>query len=306
MNKEPLNPIPWILGGLALLIVCAGFFNSEYASFDYWRDMEDGASRSEVVRNLGLLAVAVLGVIFAILRWHNLNRQAATAERQADTANKQRALAERGLITDRFSKAAEHLGSAEILIRLGGIYTLWRLIEEIPGRDEDARRRDVEMILNILTSFVRHDEEGRVTQDEDGRTVLRIDVETIIHLLGYPRAPYRSIMPTDHKLDFRGANLSGAQLGVCDFHNANFFTANLSDAVLIDTNLSEAFLAYAKFNGANMHRAILTDADLSGADFTGAIGMTQEQIDSALWDKKYPLMLPKGLTPPPQKPKEEE
>ncbi|MHC8510273.1 MAG: pentapeptide repeat-containing protein [Rhodospirillales bacterium] len=255
-------------------VFCGLFF------LEYWTD-EKGAQRSEVARNVGLMSAAVIGLVLAF--WRSL------------IADKQRALTERGLITERINKAVENLGHETVAVKLGGVYALWRLIEEIPGQDKDARRSDVKMILDILTAFVRHDAKERVSDGKSGKPVLRADVETAVKLLGDKNAPYRSITP-DYKLNLHGANLSGATLYDCDFQNTVFVAADLS----------EAYLGLTKFSGAIMHTAILTNANLSGVDFTGAIGMTQKQVDSAFWDDFGPPILPVDLNAPPQKPKKEE
>ncbi len=106
----------------------------------YW--LEGGnALRSEVVRNLGLLAVAIIGVCFGIWRAMTAYKQARASERQAHTA-------EQGLITERFSRAVEQLDHDGVTVRIGGLYALKRIAEDSVERDHLA-------VMDVITNFVR-------------------------------------------------------------------------------------------------------------------------------------------------------
>jgi hypothetical protein len=56
---------------------------------------------------------------------------------------------EQGHLTDRYAKAIEHLGSATIDVRLGGIYALERIAHDSP------RVQDQATIVEVLSAFVR-------------------------------------------------------------------------------------------------------------------------------------------------------
>ncbi len=110
--------------------------------------------------------------------------------------------------------------------------------------------------------------------------------------------------------DLTGANLSGADLSVVDLPGANLSQTNLSGA-----NLSEADLYGADLTGANLSMANLSwvdlyeaglsganlfGIDLSGTDLRTAIGLTQDQLDSACFvASRGPPKLSNGLKPPP-------
>jgi uncharacterized protein YjbI with pentapeptide repeats len=91
------------------------------------------------------------------------------------------------------------------------------------------------------------------------------------------------------KANLSNANLSAANLSKANLSNANLTGAvlsgaNLSGANLSNANLSGAHLAGADLTGANLNRANLQNADLRGAnvtgvDFTGATGLSAQQID---------------------------
>ncbi|MEV8373400.1 pentapeptide repeat-containing protein [Kribbella sp. NPDC056861] len=77
----------------------------------------------------------------------------------------------------------------------------------------------------------------------------------------------------------RGADLFGAKLRGADLHSAN-----LRGAYLIAADLREADLRRADLIGAD-----LRDARLEGADLTGALFLTQSQVNAARGDAKTKL-----------------
>jgi uncharacterized protein YjbI with pentapeptide repeats len=77
------------------------------------------------------------------------------------------------------------------------------------------------------------------------------------------------------KKDRRGADLIGARL-----RGADLAKANLRGAYLIAADLRDADLRQADLIGAD-----LRDADLRGADLTGALFLTQAQINAARGDQ---------------------
>ena len=88
-------------------------------------------------------------------------------------------------------------------------------------------------------------------------------------------------IPKHRKRHERGADLVGAKL-----HGADLRCANLRGALLIAADLRAADLI-----GADMR-----DTDLSGADLTGAIFLTQPQLNSAKGDAD--TQLPAWLSRP--------
>ena len=279
-----------IIATLLVLLVIVSALAQDFAifSWDYW--LEGGnALKSEVVRNLGLLAAAVIGLVVgswravtAYMQARASQRQAAAALEQVEVANVQARIAQQGQITNLFSTAVEHLGSEQLPVRLGGIYALWRLIKDSPDR--------VISVIDILCAFVRHpphepaqgpdpsaSEDGQASAEKakkPGSTnKIRPDVQTVLDRIGTKKAVYRALLPAGYRLDLTGANLT----------NTNLVLANLTHANLLSANLT----------GANLLSAYLTVADL-----TNAI-VTQEQLDSACISKGgRPPTLPEGLKPP--------
>jgi len=84
---------------------------------------------------------------------------------------------------------------------------------------------------------------------------------------------------TEARLD--GADLLAADLRQSQFISAHLAKADLAGADLRDANLSAADLSRASLIAANLEGADFTGADLTYADFSGAKGLTPEQIKSA-------------------------
>ena len=86
--------------------------------------------------------------------------------------------------------------------------------------------------------------------------------------------------------DIRGADLLGV-----DLRRADLRAANLRGALLVAADLRGADLRVADLTGAD-----LRDARLAGADLTGALYVTQSQLDAAAGDDA--TRLPRGVQRP--------
>jgi len=94
----------------------------------------------------------------------------------------------------------------------------------------------------------------------------------------------------------QGANLQGARLQGADLQGANLEKAQLQGASLQGANLQEV-----NFEGADLRETFFWEANLQGAqlqgvDLSGAIGLTLQQVESAVIDEK--TRLPDYLRPP--------
>ena len=78
--------------------------------------------------------------------------------------------------------------------------------------------------------------------------------------------------------------------------------ANLIKAHIAWADLRAAHLEGASLRGANLKGAYLRDAHLEGVNLRGARGLTMEQIDLAITDKR--TQLPDYLKKPPEKEQE--
>ena len=265
---------------------------------------------SEVLRNYGFLAAAAIGFPFLISRTRAASRSAKAALRQAEasaeqskTAAKQSEIAADQSIAEAFTRAISHLGDEKLEIRIGGIYALARI-----ARDS---KKDHWTIMEILTAFVRQNapwKEG--DKPEEKPSPPKPDIQTILTVLGRrerarQRDPLRLFKGAYLQgADLQGANLQGADLERADLKGAYLKRADLQRADLKRAHLQGADLKGADLEGADLEGADLHGADLQGVDFQGVdlsqvLGLTKEQIESAIRDDK--TKLPDRLRPSPRR-----
>lgn len=111
--------------------------------------------------------------------------------------------------------------------------------------------------------------------------------EGVAALLARTSELVRATAPRKKKRSHRGADLIAARLGGADLRGAD-----LRGAYLIAADLAGADLRLADLIGADFR-----DADLSGADLTGALFLTQSQLNAARGNGA--TRLPSSLTRPP-------
>jgi len=193
-------------------------------------------------------------------------------------------LAQRGQITDRFTKAIEQLGTIDsqdgkkLAVRLGGIYALKRIEAESEG-DEWEIKWSKWSIYQVLTAFVR--DKAGIGEQHLGKKPDK-DIQAIITVLGTPEAApdaYR-----DREMDLSETDISGSNLFKNYYEYANFRGAHFHGA-----DLRGAHFNGADFHGADLDGALLDGADLSGADLTDAKNLIQQQIDSTIGDSETKL-----------------
>ncbi len=213
------------------------------------------------------------------------------------------------------------LGNEVLSVRLAGISVLQRLATQHPGQYH------VE-VIRLFCAFIRlptrdqNLEPGNSSFWQGAVLGIRQDVESVLDAIGSREETRRALERRgDVRLDFRGANLSGAQILNVDlskamFHNSNLSNvnfantdltgANFSNADLIGVNfqkadlskarLDKADLTDAKFLDADLTDANISEANLSGVRFSNdglqaAKGLTQTQIDQARADPDNPPKL---------------
>ncbi|MFG3685460.1 pentapeptide repeat-containing protein [Micromonospora sp. NPDC047740] len=203
---------------------------------------------------------------------------------------KQQELAERGQVTDRFTRAIEQLGSDKLDVRLGGIYALERLMRDSPG---DRRN-----LVEVLSAYVRGHSPRTPAAPKNGAVPSpgvidpvhpprpATDVQAALTVLGHRPAVEGSQMIDLSGIDLTGADLSRAnliganlaetRLAYADLDRANLEGAYLVStqfrhAVLIDANLHMANLAQANLSEAELHQANVSVTNLTYADISRAV-----------------------------------
>ena len=194
-----------------------------------------------------MVLAAIIGLPLAIWR-------SKVAERQAETA-------QRGLLNERYQRAAEMLGSDLSAVRIGGIYALARLAGEYPG---DYHLQ----IMSLLCAFLHHHpavEKENQNLEQNPEAEFREDCREIIQVIVARSAAQIEIEKAEkYRLDLRELNLANANLTNADLTNADLMWADLPGAQLGEANLANANLL---------------GACLSGAHRKDCKGLTQEQIN---------------------------
>ena len=266
-------------------------------------EREDNARRT-----LAQIIGGTVGLVVIWITWQRLQ-----------VAREELRIAQEGQVTERFSRAVEHLGNNSLDVRLGAIYALERI-----ARDS---RQDHGPIMEILTAYVREraprDPSTEDQQPTDDESRLATDIQAALTVIGRRQADYD---PPGEGLDLGNTGLHGANLYKAKLRRANFREANLQRAYLSLANLQGAYfigcylqrarlagadlrwsrLAEARLQGArlmsadllgaNLRGTDLTDADLRGANLNEVFFLTSQQIVEAKGDDK--TKLPSGVERP--------
>jgi Pentapeptide repeats (8 copies) len=221
--------------------------------------------RTTLLQGLGGVALLV-GVYFTY-------RQVSNSREQLAHSRAQLQIAQQGQITERFTRAIDQLGHAQLDVRLGGIYALERI-----AHDSFADRAT---IGEVLTAFVRSHAPwpprlpGQYVAAAPIHRVLELQVRapdvqaslTVLGRSGFAR-PERWL---GDRLDLRASDLRHAQLRGrhlerADLQAAHLEKADLQAAHLEKADLRDAYLEWAGLRDAYLEWADLRDAYLEEAD----------------------------------------
>jgi len=216
--------------------------------------------------------IAILfNVYYGAKRAKALEKNAIAATENAIAATKNAEVAEQGLITERFTKAIEQLGSDNISIRLGGIYALESIAEY--SKKHHWSERYHWTIMEVLSAFVRvkpplkEDLEDKKTEGEQQPQKLRTDIQAALTVIGRRKTEKD---PENQRLDLSKVNIAGAELMKAQLQGAFLYEANLQKANLIDANLQGVNLKGTNLQGVNLNGANLQGVNLNGANLQGA------------------------------------
>ena len=264
-------------------------------------------------RTLAQIIGGTVGLVIIYITWQRLQ-----------VAREELRVAREGQVTERFSRAIEHLGNDSLDVRLGAIYALERI-----ARDS---RQDHGPIMEILTAYVREhapwdpppeDQQPAADEPPPAPPSDMADIQAVLTVLGRRKTDYD---PPGQGLDLRNTDLHGASLYKAKLRRANFRKANLQMAYLslanlqgvyfigaylqrarlagadlrwsrlAQANLQEARLMSADLREANLRRADLTGTNLQGADLNEVFFLTSQQLQKAKGDKH--TKLPPGVERP--------
>ncbi len=241
---------------------------------------------NEARKTLAQIAGGLLAVFGAIFAFYLHHRRVTAMERQVLLIQEQVRVAQEGQVTERFTRAIEHLGDDRLEVRLGGIYALERI-----ARDSE---KDHWTIMEVLTAYVRQrapwkeapappSTSGAEAEPsaEPGPSPPKppLDIQAILTVIGR-RSRFFGQGETE-SLDLRGTDLRGADLRGAHLEGANLSGAHLEIAILVGAHLEGAILGGAHLEGAYLSGAHLEGAILGGARLEGAnlVGANLEEAN---------------------------
>lgn len=141
------------------------------------------------------------------------------------------------------------------------------------GRDDAAGYEDVRLAVSLLSR-------RRIALL---RPQMAIDLTGInfsaTPLFGSDFSRFRLI-----NCDFSGCLAMRAAFRTCDLTGTSFVGADLRGADFTGADLSDANFTNANLSGARLTRASMVSTNISGAVLVGTIGLSQDQLDSAIGD----------------------
>jgi hypothetical protein len=152
-------------------------------------------------------------------------------------------------LADRYSRALEQIGSANLDVRIGGIYALEGIALDSPARYHPT-------VMEVLSTFIR---EHSNAPSVGAKPQSFPDVQTALTVVGR-----RKIEHDIRHIDLHGANLTYMDLRHADLRNANLSGANFAIATLDFADFRNAILT-----GAHLTSLDLADANFAEADLTG-------------------------------------
>ena len=91
----------------------------------FWDWLNGSDSGSTTIRNIGLLLGGIYALLLAIWR-------SSVARQQAEATENQASVARHSLMNERYQNGAKMLGDDLLSVRLGGVYALQSLADEVP------------------------------------------------------------------------------------------------------------------------------------------------------------------------------
>jgi uncharacterized protein (DUF1697 family) len=187
--------------------------------------------------------------------------------RQLTNSREQLQISQQGQITERYTRAIDQLGHAQLDVRLGGIYALQRIARDSPV--------DRAIIGDVLTAFVRSHApwpprlpgQYIATASIDQVPELQLrgpDVQASLSVLG--EGGYGHSRGRGGRLDLHSVDLRNAELGYAHLEEAYLTDSHLEGATLYRAHLDGAHLEGATLDDVHLERATLDDAHLEGAD----------------------------------------
>ena len=270
---------------------------------------------------IGMASLAVIAGLIVLFRYDSelakftayllggglLLWQVWTSSQRAKAAEDTVKLVEKGNIAERFKNAIEHLRHESASIRMGGIYTLHDIAQDV----KEYRESVFEILCAHIRETTTQDEyKSRKIQIGGGNSGVlsrpTIEIQSILKLLfsepPWDR-PYKGFYANLDHVNLMGVYLSMSNMQSASFSSANlqgafFFGSDLQWTSFLNANLRGAFLRGTTLKGTHFEETDLQNANflmanLQGAYLSGAKNLTAEQLLEAktLYKAKLPRQI---------------
>ena len=257
--------------------------------------------KDEQLRNLGLVAAALMGAPLVIWRTMVLQRDVTSRERDVEARESDVKLNNINALSASYIQAMEHLGAMDpagepkVEIRIGAIYAL----EKIAIDNPDYRLQ----VIRVLEAYVNEQtrippEDGLTTYQENYKLSPRSDVAAVFEVLCQGNTPWISerLDIDGYYVSFKKCHLNGVmflsrQLRCsfieCDLvavtfkhsifePNSIFVNCDLTAAQFQNTTTRGCYWAMSKFidDARSLHSANFDEADIRGSQ-----ALTPEQLE---------------------------
>ncbi|SDG05853.1 Pentapeptide repeat-containing protein [Methanolobus vulcani] len=180
--------------------------------------------------------------------------------RRVSATEKNVLILEEGQITERFTRAVEHLGSDKTEIRLGGIYALERIAKD--------SEKDHWSIMEILTAYIRENSPRKLADDSGIDDILPIEIRSIIEVINWRNNESEN----EHNvLDFSYSYLQYANFNSSKLKYASFVDSYIWGGKFVEADLERSTFLFAELNNSDLSNANLTESIFVEADLTNTI-----------------------------------
>jgi uncharacterized protein YjbI with pentapeptide repeats len=292
--RAGLTRLRWLLAGLAavaIVLVCVLVVPQWLVQWELgaMAPTLTAADRAKAINDVRATLLQGIGGVVILLG-------AYFTYRQLQIGREQLQIAQQGQVTERFTRAIDQLGNAELDVRLGGIYALERIGNDSPD--------DRATIAEVLTAFVRSHAPwpprlpGQYVANAPIERLPELqvqapDVQAALTVLARRRPPPTPSGRLDlHATDLRKAllyraNLQQTNLAGANLQGAQLAAANLQQVSLTGAQLQQAKLNYAELSQANLMKAELQGAHLDNVDFQGAHLHAANLQEASLYYAKF-------------------
>ncbi|MFE9395708.1 pentapeptide repeat-containing protein [Streptomyces flavidovirens] len=285
--------VPWIASAAGIVVFVILIWQGPWWADRAHLGKDLGPGAGAVVTGFRTTIVAIgAGVIASLGLYYTDRNLRHTREKDRE----QTELTREGQVTERYVSAVKLLASSNVTERLGGIYSLERIMHD--------SYKDQFTVIKVLSAFLRQ----HPTACSDEHTCGSVDEDVMAAFSVIARRPRR--LDQAFGIELRGLKVCGVELwssdpdeaadlesvvldGAC-LKGADLDMANLSGASLIGANLENARLemanvSMANLKGAKLKGVLLDYANLCAADLAESEDLPLEGLLKAAFNKHTSL-----------------